>query len=130
MKYKNSYRCPVCRAAFRETAVCSRCGVDLTGLMTLAAEAYFLRQNARQAISEGDWRRGLLMAGQAQDICGTPQGKRLHLLASWYASHYRIETTETVLPGIPGFRSLLYNITEKLTNRIKVIKKRRSMSLL
>ena len=64
------------------------------------------------------------MAGQAQDICGTPQGERLRLLASWCTTHRRVETEEEgVITETPGLRYSLHNMMEKLTNRIKVIKK-------
>ncbi|MBU2547270.1 MAG: hypothetical protein KKB20_02565 [Proteobacteria bacterium] len=124
MIFANDYRCPVCRAKFRGTALCSRCGADLTGLMTLAARAYLFRQHARRAISEGDWRQGLNMAGQAQDLCATPQGERLRLLASWCATHCRVEkeaeAVRTEPPARP--RARLYTRLEKLVSRIKANK--------
>ena len=84
MKADTRHRCPVCRAPFRETSTCSRCGADLTRLMTLAAQSQVLRQQARQALTAGDVATGLAKAGLAQTTCATPQGRHLYLLALWW----------------------------------------------
>jgi hypothetical protein len=75
--------CPVCRARFRGTSVCSRCGADLTVLMTLAAAAWRLRQAARQALAAGEFAHARDLAAQAQHICSTPAGKGLEGLGAW-----------------------------------------------
>jgi hypothetical protein len=80
--------CPVCQARFRGTLECSRCGVDLGTLMGLVANAWRLRQAARQAIAGGDPVRARALAGEAQQICYTPAGGRLEALSSWLADHW------------------------------------------
>ena len=67
--------CPVCRARFRGASQCSRCGADLTVVMTLAAAAWRLRQAARQALAAGEFARARELASQAQQICSTPAGQ-------------------------------------------------------
>jgi hypothetical protein len=56
---------------------CSRCGADLTTLSLLAARAYQLRQQARQALRAGDQSRALACAEEAQDLHITHQGSLL-----------------------------------------------------
>ena len=77
--------CPVCRARFRGASECSRCGADLTMLMTLAASAWRLRQAARQALAAGELARTRDLASQAQQICRTPAGRKLEALGTWLA---------------------------------------------
>ena len=81
MKSEKSLRCPVCRASFRSKAVCSRCGADLTPLMTLAARAYRQRQMARLALHRRDFSQALRLAAEAQEICYTQKGRALYLIA-------------------------------------------------
>jgi hypothetical protein len=69
--------CPVCRAAFRGTAVCPRCGADLTDLMSLAVRAWHSRESARQALAAEDWVSALEMARGAQRLHETPAGRAL-----------------------------------------------------
>ena len=69
--------CPVCRARLRGVATCSRCGADLTTLEFLAARAYRLRQQARQALCAGDQSRARACAEEAQRLHATPQGSLL-----------------------------------------------------
>ena len=75
--------CPVCRARFRGASECSRCGADLTMVMTLLASAWRMRQAARQALGAGELARGHDLASQAQRICYTPAGRMLEELSSW-----------------------------------------------
>jgi predicted amidophosphoribosyltransferase len=77
--------CPVCRARFRGAAECSRCGADLTVIMSLTAAAWRLRQAARQALGAGEAARARDLASQAQQICYTPVGKKLEALGAWMA---------------------------------------------
>lgn len=77
--------CPVCRASFRGAIVCSRCGADLTVVMTLAASAWRMRQAARQALAAGELARTRDLASRAQQICHTPAGKKLEALGAWLA---------------------------------------------
>ena len=53
--------------------------------MGLAAGAWRMREAARQAIAEGDAARARALAAEAQEICGTPQGRELEIIASWLA---------------------------------------------
>ena len=66
--------CPVCRARFRGSSQCSRCGADLTALMLLAAHAYVMRQAARQSLRQGDWQAALDAAQAAQRLHSTAEG--------------------------------------------------------
>jgi predicted amidophosphoribosyltransferase len=75
--------CPVCRARFRGANECSRCGADLTRVMTLAASAWRLRQDARRALAAGELARTHDLAARAQQICYTAAGKRLEALSAW-----------------------------------------------
>ncbi|MBN1422779.1 MAG: hypothetical protein JXP34_28645 [Planctomycetes bacterium] len=76
-------RCPVCRASFRGTAACSRCGADLAPLMVLAAKAHLLRRAARDVLRAGDFARAGDLAAEAQRLCATEAGSGLTLLARW-----------------------------------------------
>ena len=77
--------CPVCRARFRGAAQCSRCGADLTMVMTLVASAWRMRQAARQAIVAGDFARAQELAAHAQELSYTSEGKKLEGLGAWLA---------------------------------------------
>jgi hypothetical protein len=69
--------CPVCKARFRGAAECSRCGADLTVLMLLVAQAYALREVARQALRSGHVRNALASARAAQGLHSTAEGNLL-----------------------------------------------------
>jgi hypothetical protein len=75
--------CPVCRARFRGARECSRCGADLTLIMTLAAAAWRMRKAARQALIDGDLTGARALASQAEAICRTTVGRRLEGLAAF-----------------------------------------------
>jgi hypothetical protein len=77
--------CPVCRARFRGASLCSRCGADLTAVMTLAAAAWRLRQAARHALAAGEFARVCELAAEAQQTCSTPSGRGLEGLGQWLA---------------------------------------------
>jgi len=88
--------CPVCRARFRGVTTCSRCGADLTTLMSLAAQSWRLRQAARQSLNQGDLDKAQAFAEEAESICHTPEGKSLLTLSVLLfrtepASKYRIQ---------------------------------------
>ena len=76
--------CPVCRARFRGSSECSRCGADLTIIMSLAASAWRMRQEARLALAD-DPQRARALASQAEAICHTAAGRRLEELGAWLA---------------------------------------------
>jgi len=48
-------RCPVCRARFRDEAVCYRCGADLSVLLAIEAEAAELEREAMTLLAAGQW---------------------------------------------------------------------------
>jgi len=81
--------CPVCRARFRGSTECSRCGADLTIVMTLAASSWRMRQLAREAFTGGDPEHARALASQAESICHTPVGKRLEELSSLWGMLWR-----------------------------------------
>jgi hypothetical protein len=74
--------CPVCRARFRNARECSRCGADLTIIMTLAAAAWRMRKAARQALLDDDPDRARILASQSEAICHTPAGRSLETISS------------------------------------------------
>ena len=74
--------CPVCKARFRGSSQCSRCGADLTSLMLLAAHAYILRRAARQSLREGDCQAALDSAQAAQRLHSTAQGSLLSVIST------------------------------------------------
>ncbi|MBN2496268.1 MAG: hypothetical protein JXR96_16870 [Deltaproteobacteria bacterium] len=86
MRLDAGLRCPVCRAAFRGSRACSRCGADLAPLMALTFRAFQQRRRARQRLLAGDWERALELAERAQDQHATREGQGLLLLARWLAS--------------------------------------------
>lgn len=48
-------RCPVCRARFKGEAVCYRCGADLSGLLTIEAEAAAREREMVALLATGQW---------------------------------------------------------------------------
>lgn len=75
-------RCPVCRARFRATRTCRRCGGDLGPVMAVMARAYLLRRRARAAVLEVDLHQAQALAQRAQALHDTPPGQRLLCLAN------------------------------------------------
>ena len=81
--------CPVCQAGFRGTAVCPRCGADLTDLMSLAVRAWRSRESAREALAAQDWASARELASGAQRMHDTPAGRALRavtLCVNWVNS--------------------------------------------
>ena len=76
-------RCPVCRAKFRGTRECSRCGADLSGIMMLSAGAQLYRADARKSIYALNFEKARELAAAAQKEHATETGRRLLLLTSW-----------------------------------------------
>jgi predicted amidophosphoribosyltransferase len=74
--------CPVCRARFRGASRCSRCGADLTVVMTLAVTAWRLRRAARQALAAGEFAKARRLGAEAQELYSTPAGKSLEIVAA------------------------------------------------
>ena len=82
-KNRSSSRCPVCRAKFRSTRQCSRCGADLTALMILSARAQHCRGNARKSLLSLEFEKAHEFAAAAQKEHSTETGRKLLLLTSW-----------------------------------------------
>lgn len=78
-----SSRCPVCRASFRESRLCSRCGADLEILMRLAVSAWQLRDNARSALAAGEFARARDLAAVSAQLQFTESAESLRLLSDW-----------------------------------------------
>ena len=76
-------RCPVCQARFRGTADCSRCGADLRPLMRIAVEAWQKRQQAREAMLRGEFRRAVELASQARSMQAHEGADSILTLARW-----------------------------------------------
>jgi len=83
MELKGALRCPVCRAKFRGTRQCSRCGADLTGIMILVARSQRYRENARKSLYALNFGKAHKLAAAAQKEQTTEMGRRLLLLTSW-----------------------------------------------
>ena len=83
MGIEESSRCPVCRAKFRGTRECSRCGADLSGIMMLSARAHLDRADARNSIYALNFQKARDLAARAQKEHATETGRRLLLLTSW-----------------------------------------------
>ncbi len=83
MDIKGSLRCPVCRAKFRGTRQCSRCGADLTGIMVLSTRAQRYREKARKSLYALNFEKARELAAAAQKEHATETGRGLLLLTSW-----------------------------------------------
>ena len=57
--------------------------------MYLSAEAWRLREAARQAIAAGDFGRGSELAAEAQEAQRTPAGEALRALCEWQVAEAR-----------------------------------------
>ena len=79
----SSSRCPVCRAKFRSTRQCSRCGADLTALMILSVRAQHCRVSARKSLFALEFEKAHEFAAAAQKEHATETGRKLLLLTSW-----------------------------------------------
>lgn len=75
--------CPVCRARFRSSTTCSRCGADLTAVMTLVAAAWRARETSRQSLAAGNFVRSAALATRAGQLHRTPAGRSLESLTAW-----------------------------------------------
>jgi len=75
--------CPVCRARFRGARECSRCGADLSVLMSLTVSAWRMRNAARAAVVAGEYTKAKELVARAQSICFAPAARRIELLSEW-----------------------------------------------
>ena len=83
MDKKETERCPVCRARFRGTRQCSRCGADLAAIMVLSLSAQRHRENARKSLYDLNFAKAHKLAAAAQKAHATESGRKLLLLTSW-----------------------------------------------
>ena len=65
-------RCPVCRARFRDEAVCYRCGADLSVLLAIEAEATELEREAVTLLAAGQWIEARQVANRALALQYSP----------------------------------------------------------
>jgi len=78
--------CPACGAGWRGTAICSRCGADLSVVMGLALAAFQLRARARRRLIEGDVEGAAALAGEAERLDTSPAGDALVRVTSLLAA--------------------------------------------
>ena len=79
---ERAFRCPTCRAPWREAPACPRCGADLAPLMQVAMKAWQLREAARMALWGGDRpAEAVALARAACQLHLTERGQRLLTLA-------------------------------------------------
>jgi predicted amidophosphoribosyltransferase len=83
MDINESLRCPVCRAKFRGTRQCSRCGANLTPIMVLSARAQGCRANAKKSLYALNFKKAHELAATAQKEHATESGRKLLLLTAW-----------------------------------------------
>ena len=100
-------RCPVCLARFRATEHCSRCGANLAPLMRLSFQSYRLRQEARQAVVEGDFHKAQDLARAAQEFAFTEPGGQLDTLTRWLTSVFPSGDAPEVYKSSPATRRSL-----------------------
>jgi hypothetical protein len=73
--------CPTCRAAWRETTECPRCGSDLTAVMRTAAAAWRHRRAALAALAAGEDAEALAHAREALALQRPEEGAELVFVA-------------------------------------------------
>jgi len=78
--------CPACGAGWRGTAMCSRCGADLSVVMGLALAAFQLRARARRRLIEGDVEGAAALAREAERLDTSPAGDALVRVTSLLAA--------------------------------------------
>jgi hypothetical protein len=79
--------CPVCKARFRESRICSRCGADLSPLMEIAAQAFAAYQNGVLALANGHFAKASQLAEKAALLHNTAATHNLTLLTKWLIDH-------------------------------------------
>ena len=72
--------CPVCRARFRGTSHCSRCGADLLPLLTQIARAHHAHRAAAAALCSGQLDTAHSLALRARTYHSNPTTRRLATL--------------------------------------------------
>lgn len=72
--------------------------------MRLSFQSYRLRQEARQAVVEGDFRKARDLASAAQQFAFTEAGGQLDTLTRWLTSVFPSEDAPAVDASSPGMR--------------------------
>ncbi len=76
------FRCPTCRAPWRQVSQCGRCGTDLSTVMQVAREAWEAREAVRELLCAGDQpAEAVRLARTACQLHATPQAQKLLALA-------------------------------------------------
>lgn len=76
------FRCPTCRAPWRQVTLCGRCGTDLSTVMQVAREAWEIREAVREVLWAGDQpAEAVRLARTACQLHATPQAQKLLVLA-------------------------------------------------
>jgi predicted amidophosphoribosyltransferase len=76
------FRCPTCRAPWRQVTQCGRCGTDLSTVMQVAREAWEAREAVRELLWAGDRpAEAVRRARAACQLHATPQAQKLLALA-------------------------------------------------
>lgn len=78
---KNHLRCPVCRSAIGSGPKCARCRANVLPLLKIVAAARELREEARQAIDEGNIGRGVVSLEKSLKLHESPRARRFLWLA-------------------------------------------------
>ncbi len=78
---RSGLRCPVCRAGFRGSAQCSRCGADLSTLMRLVGRAWRMRDQAEALLQRRKYAFALTAAEASVTFHSTARGRRLACVA-------------------------------------------------
>ena len=76
------FRCPTCRAPWRQVSQCGRCGTDLSMVMQVAHTAWEAREAVRELLWVGDRpAEAVSLARTACQLHATPQAQKLLALA-------------------------------------------------
>ena len=94
------FRCPTCRAPWRQVTLCGRCGTDLSMVMHVARTAWEVRETARELLWAGDRpAEAVRLAQTACQLHATPQAQKLLALAL-LANHQPAEVPAGLASGL------------------------------
>lgn len=94
------FRCPTCRAPWRQVTLCGRCGTDLSAVMHVARKAWEVREMARELLWAGDRpAEAVRLARTAYQLHATPQAHKLLVLAL-LANHQTAEAWAVLASAI------------------------------
>ncbi|NOT56140.1 MAG: hypothetical protein HOP18_16190 [Deltaproteobacteria bacterium] len=102
------FRCPTCRAPWRQVSQCGRCGTDLSLVIQVAREAWEAREAVRELLLAGDQpAEAVRLARAACQLHATPQAQKLLVLAL-LANGQTAEALET-LNSVMASDSLIFD---------------------